>query len=64
MIHMADDNPTNEELQKRIDTLEQELDDLQATLNRVLKIENACKNMAQKLATERGDALADWWWPH
>ncbi len=61
MIHMSDD-PTNDELSKKIEILEQELDELQSKLNEVLNIKQACKDMAQKLATERGEALADWWW--
>ena len=60
---MTDEDPTNADLEKRIDTLETELDEMQSKLNRLLEIEEACRNMAQKLADKNGDALADWWWP-
>ena len=61
---MADETPTNADLQRRIETLEQELDEMQSKLDKVLKLENACKDMGQKLANIHGNALADWWWVH
>ena len=64
MILMADETPTNEELLKKIEILEQELDDMQSKLDKVLQMENACKDMGQKLANIHGNALADWWWVH
>ncbi len=63
MIYMADEDPTNEELQKRIEILEAELDEIQGKLEQVLKIEKACYDMGQKLADKFKDPLADWWWP-
>ena len=45
---MADETPTNEELLKKIEILEQELDDMQSKLDKVLQMENACKDMGQK----------------
>lgn len=60
---MADEDPTNADLQKRIDTLETELDEMQSKLDRLLGLESACRNMAQKLADKNKNALADWWWP-
>ena len=62
MILMTND-PTNAHLEKKIEILEQELDELQTKIERLLKIEGACKELAQKIANERGDPLADWWWP-
>lgn len=62
MIHMADDNPTIEDLQKQIDRLESELDEAMAVVNEINMIKRACRHMGQKLADENGDALADWWW--
>lgn len=59
---MSDETPTNAHLLRKIEILEQELDELQNKLNRVLEIESACEQLAQKIAAERGDALANWWW--
>ena len=61
---MSDENPTitNEELLKKIEILEGELDEMAGKVERALKIEKACYDLAQKLATERGEALSDWWW--
>lgn len=61
MIHMADENPTIEDLLKKIEVLEGEMDELQGLVQRLLKIEKACYDMAQKLANKHGDALIDWW---
>ena len=60
---MADEDPTIEDLQKQIETLEADFDELQTLVRRLLGIEKACAELAQKLATERGEALADWWCP-
>jgi len=60
---MTDDNPTIEELQVKIQVLEGELDEMAANLNKLLNIETACRDMAQKLATIHKQPLADWWWP-
>ena len=48
VILMADETPTNEELLKKIEILEQELDDMQSKLDKVLQMENAFKDMGQK----------------
>lgn len=61
---MTEENPTIESLQTKIEILEQELDSLESKLARVLKIESACEHLAQKIATERGEPLANWWWVH
>ncbi len=61
---MADEIPTNEELLRKIEILEQELDEMSGKLDRLQKLEKACYDMAQKIAKERGEPLADWWWPH
>lgn len=63
MIHMTDETPTNEDLQTRIEILEGELDEMQGKLDRLLKIEKACHDMAQKLADKHKNSLSDWWWP-
>lgn len=61
---MTEENPTIESLQTKIEMLEQELDSLESKLARVLKIENACEHLAQKIATERSEPLSEWWWVH
>jgi TolA-binding protein len=61
---MTDETPTNEELLTKIEILEQELDEMAGKVERLNKLEKACYDLAQKLAKERGEALADWWWVH
>lgn len=63
MIHMADETPTNQDLLKKIEILEGELDEIQGKLDRLMKIEKGCHDMAQKLADKYKDSLSDWWWP-
>ena len=63
MSTMTDESPTIEDLQNRIDILEGELDEMQGKLERLLKIEQACHDMAQKLADKYKNSLSDWWWP-
>lgn len=58
---MSDEDPTTADLLKKIEVLEGEMDELQALVERALKIEKACYDLAQKLATKHGDALIDWW---
>lgn len=60
---MTDEDPTIEDLQKQIETLEADVDELQALVKRLLGIEKACAELAQKLAAERGEALVNWWCP-
>ena len=61
---MADETPTNEELLKKIEILEQELDEMSGQLDRLQKLEKACYDLAYKISKEKGEPLADWWWPH
>jgi|14BtaG_2_1085337.scaffolds.fasta_scaffold01405_12 predicted nuclease with TOPRIM domain len=60
---MADKDPTIEDLQKQIETLEADVDELRERLRRIEGIEKACYDLAQKLAKERGEPLIDWWCP-
>lgn len=63
MILMADEDPTIEELQTKIEILEGELDEMSGKVDRLEKVEKACQDMAQKLADKFKDSLSDWWWP-
>ena len=63
MILMADEDPTIEELQTKIEILEGELDEIAGKVDRLEKVEKACQDMAQKLADKFKDSLSDWWWP-
>lgn len=60
---MSEENPTitNEELLKKIEILEGELDEMQSQIERALKIEKACYDLAQKLAKIHNEPLIDWW---
>jgi len=60
---MTDETPTIEDLQKTIEILEQELDEMAGKVDRLEKVEKACQDMAQKLADKFKDSLSDWWWP-
>ena len=60
MIHMSDD-PTNEELLKKIEILEAELDEMQEKVDKATRIEKACQEMAQKLARIHNEPLVEWW---
>lgn len=60
---MTDEGPTVEDLQKQIETLEADVDELRERLRRMEGIEKSCYDLAQKLAKERGEALIDWWCP-
>ena len=57
-----DDDPTIEKLQRQLDELNAELDEIVKASNDILAISKACEHMAQKLATKFNDPLADWWW--
>lgn len=63
MILMADEDPTIEELQTKIEILEGELDEMAGKVDRLEKVEKACQDMAKKLADKFKDSLSDWWWP-
>jgi len=63
VILMTDETPTIEDLQKTIEILEQELDEMAGKVDRLEKVEKACQDMAQKLADKFKDSLSDWWWP-
>jgi prefoldin subunit 5 len=59
---MSDEAPTLEDLQKQIDQLESEIQELMGEFSKVLGISRAVEHIAQRLADQNGDALADWWW--
>ena len=59
---MTEQDPTNEELLKKIEVLEGEVDELQGKIDRLLKIEKACYSLAERLAEKHGESLSDWWW--
>ena len=61
---MTDETPTIESLQKKVEILEQELDELSGKMERLQKLEKACYDLAYKIAKEKGEPLAEWWWPH
>ena len=60
---MADETPTIEDLQKTIEILEGEIDEMQGKIDRLIKLEQACHDMGQKLADKFKTPLSDWWWP-
>ena len=65
MIQMTNETePTNEELLRKIEILEQELDEMAGKVERLSKLEKACYDLAQKIATERKEPLSNWWWVH
>lgn len=62
---MADEEtPTIEQLQAKIELLEAELDEIAGKVDRLQKLEKACYDLADKLATERKEPLSEWWWVH
>ena len=59
---MADDDPTIEDLQKQIDMLNTDLDEMMKATREALSLAKACEHMASKLAEKFDESLADWWW--
>lgn len=59
-----EETPTIEQLQAKIELLEAELDEIAGKVDRLQKLEKACYDLADKLATERKEPLSEWWWVH
>lgn len=59
-----EETPTIEQLQAKIELLEAELDEIAGKVDRLQKLEKACYDLAQKIATERKEPLSEWWWVH
>ena len=59
-----EETPTIEQLQTKIEILEAELDEVAGKVERLEKLEKACYDLAQKIATERKEPLSNWWWVH
>lgn len=59
-----EETPTIEQLQTKIELLEAELDEIAGKVDRLQKLEKACYDLADKLATERKEPLSEWWWVH
>jgi prefoldin subunit 5 len=59
---MTDETPTIEDLQRQIDQLESEMQELMEEVSKVLNMGKAVEHIAQRLATSHKEPLADWWW--
>tara|TARA_R100000541_G_scaffold1884_1_gene6886 strand:+ start:937 stop:1122 length:186 start_codon:yes stop_codon:yes gene_type:complete len=59
---MDDEIPTVEDLQKQIDQLESEVQELMGEVAKALSMKRAVEHIAQRLATFHNEPLADWWW--